>query len=270
MSHNAVASQPINLALPVGQYHPQLLVHQRPETISNFLRSYGIWQRHLLMFMLSYLREGDIFVDVGANIGYFTIYAGLRVGNTGQIHAIEPAADNAGLLAANLDLNGLSNVEIHRAAISDHCGRGTLFRSAFNSGSHSLIKKETLANGPTVPVVTLDSLLQGTRAPTLIKVDVQGAELQVLRSMEELIKAAKRKPAIIIEFSPVDLARNGHLEEFFGFIAAHGYRLRAFIANERHIVRPPQIRRATLKRIADDLIEANDPAEFDLLLVSHT
>lgn len=261
------ATEPIVLAYPVDDLHPRLLVHNRPETISNFLRAHAVWQRHVTAFITGYLRPGDVFADVGANIGYFTVYAALRVGASGLVHAVEPDADNAALLRANLDLNGLANVQVHQLAVSDSAGEAVLFRAGFNSGAHSLMQKSDLAEGPKVAVVRLDTLLDSQRPPRLVKIDVQGAEFQVLQSMSELLAAPSSKPAVIAEFSPLELARHGHLDGFFALIAEHGYNLHAFIANERRRVTPPQLRRATLRKIAEDLLAANDPAELDVLLL---
>ena len=253
----------------MGETRPRLLLHDRPETVSNFIREYGVWQRPVTTFIAGYLNEGDVFVDVGANIGYFSVYAGLCVGSSGQVHAVEPDPDNAALLTANLALNGLSNVRLHRAAVSDYCGEATLFRGNFNAGAHSLLRKDDLSAGPKVAVATLDQLLAEERQVKLIKIDVQGAEPSVLRGMQELLARCETKPGILMEFSPVDLARSGELDELFGFISRNQYSLRAFITNERAKTKPPQIRRATLRQIANDFLAVDDAAEFDILLLAH-
>ena len=103
----------------------------------------------------------------------------------------------------------------------------------------------------------------------LIKIDVQGAQIDVLRGMQEMLSSPGARPGIILEFAPGELKRNGTLDEFFDFVAHNDYSLRAFIANERPHTKPPQIRRATLRRIAEDFIAGGDPAEFDLLLLPH-
>ncbi len=262
-------AEPIRLTTKVGETYPLLRLHDRAETVSNFIRQYGVWQRPITTFLISYLKEGDVFVDVGANIGYFSVYAGLCVGQSGRVHAVEPAPDNAALLAANLELNGLSNAEVHRTAVADFTGEATLFQGEFNAGAHSLLRKGDLAPGVEVPVTTLDELLSGEPKVKLIKIDVQGAEISVLRGMKDLLSERERRPAIIMEFSPGELQRNGALEEFFHFIARNRYSLRAFIANERSRIKPPQIRRATLRQIADDFLYAKETAEFDLLLLTH-
>ena len=267
MPDTIAGSRPIALTMPVRNVLPRLIVHSRPETISNCLRMQGTWQFQIVSFITGYLTEGDVFVDIGANIGYFSVYAGLRVGSSGKVHAIEPDEDNVALLRANLQLNRLTNIQVHQLAVSDNVGEATLFRDGFNAGAHSLLPKDVLVPGPIVPVTRLDNLLEGERLPKLIKIDVQGAEMAVLRGATQLMSSDEGKPAIILEFSPLELQRNGHLTELFDFIAGNNYSLRAFIANDRGTTTPPRVRRSTLREIADNLLAANDAAEFDLLLL---
>lgn len=267
MSDTFLIDAPIELAYAVNSVFPRLHVHDHNETVSNFLRRHKIWQRQITVFIAGYLSDGDVFVDAGANIGYFSVYAGLRVGSSGKVHAVEPDEKNASLLTANLELNGLSNFTVHPTAVSDTTGEATLFRGKSNAGAHSLLQKGSLAAGPKVPVTTLDNLLRKERTPKLIKIDVQGAELNVLNGMKDLLSGGEEKPAILLEFSPIDLHRNGQLDQLFEFIKSHDYGVRAFIANERRAIMPPQIRRATLRGIANDFVKTNDAAEFDIVLI---
>ena len=259
-------NEPVLLAESVGGTRPRLMLHDRRETISNFLRAFGVWQRPILAFMMTYLKEGDVFVDVGANLGYFSVYAALCVGASGRVHAVEPDPDNAALLAANIVLNGLSNVRLHQTAVSDFCGDAPFFHDRFNAGGHSLLDKGDLSAGPNVTVTTVDRLLAGEPKAKLIKIDVQGAEMGVLRGMQERLTAWEPKPVIIVEFSPLDLVRRRELDAFFAFVAENHYALHPFFVNERARTMPPQIRRATLRQIAEDFIEVNNAAEFDVLL----
>jgi FkbM family methyltransferase len=262
-------SEPFLLTLPVAGRRPRLHLHDQGETVSNFIRGHGVWQRPLTSFLLNYLKPDDVFVDVGANLGYFTVYAGLAVGAGGKVLAVEPDERNAALLLQNAELNGLSNVQLHRTAVADFIGEAPLFRGDFNAGAHSLIHKDDLnAEETSVPVTTLDRLLAQEPRVKLIKVDVQGAEVAVLRGLEGYLAAAEAKPGITLEFSPLELSRRDELDAIIDFIARHGYSLRAFIANERATTRPPQIRRATLQQIARDFIEVEDNAEFDILLLA--
>ena len=257
------------LAVPARGIHPRIKLHNRPETISNFIRLFGSWQTPIINFMNNYLKDGDVFIDVGANIGYFSIYASLIVGNTGKVHAIEPDSANIDLLLENISLNHIDNIELHRTAVSDFQGQATLFRGDYNAGAHSLLQKSELKPGSQVPVTTLDDLLKNERTPKLIKIDVQGVEVSVLLSMKELLSSRESKPAILLEFSAFELQRNAQLNELFQFIEEHNYILHAFIVNEGPNVVPPQIRRATLRQIADDLLAQKSKGEFDILLLPH-
>lgn len=263
-------SESFTLTLAVAGRRPQLRLHDQGETVSNFIRGHGVWQRPLTSFLINYLQPDDVFVDVGANLGYFTVYAGLAVGAGGKVLAVEPDERNAALLTANAELNGLRNVQLHRTAVADFTGEAPLFRGSFNAGAHSLIHKDDLdAEEATVPVTTLDRLLAQETKVKLIKIDVQGTEVAVLRGLEGYLAATGFRPGITLEFSPLELSRRGELDYVIDFIARHGYSLRAFIANERATTRPPQIRRATLLQIARDLVEVGDNAEFDVLLLAH-
>jgi FkbM family methyltransferase len=267
MPDTIAATEPITLAYPVDGVHPRLLVHSRAETISNFVRDHRAWQRHITVFLSTHLRPGDVFVDVGANIGYFSVYAGLRVGARGKVHAIEPDQDNLSLLSANVALNRLSNVQVHPLAASYRNGEAPLFRGTFNRGAHSLLPQGGLSEGPAVPLVRLDELLAEGPTPRLIKIDVQGADLEVLRGATGLLGRPAEKPGIILEFSPLTLQRNGLLEELFDFITRNDYSLRAFITNASGRVIPPQLRWSTLREIANDFVATSDAAEFDILLL---
>lgn len=259
--------RPITLALEAGGKFPCLYLHQRPETISILLRAHRVWQREVTLFLRHYLRNGDVFVDVGANIGYFTVYAGLCVGSGGQVHAVEPDGQNVQLLEANTVLNTLANVRVHHTALADSSCNATLFRHADNAGAHSLRQAPGLAEGPCVAVSRLDELLAGQRSPRLIKIDVQGAEVPVLRGAAGLLGSQGERPAIILEFAPAALERAGEIDELFAFIETHHFSLHAFIANSGPSVVPPPIRRATLREIARDFVTTGHNAEFDLLLL---
>lgn len=258
---------PVELAYEVGTIRPRLFLHDRQETISNGIRRLGIWQFPITAFIVAYLRRGDVFVDVGANIGYFSVFAALAVGPDGKVHAVEPEPANLALLQKNLELNGLSNVEVHAVAASDRSGQATLYRDGFNSGGHSLLQKPQVQNTTSVSVTTLDALLDTKGSPRLIKIDVQGSEVDVLKGMSELLRRDGSKPGLIVEFAPTALAKRNQLAELFELLAVADYQIYPFIANERSTLMPPQVRRATLQEIANDFIAGNNDAEFDLLLL---
>lgn len=154
------------------------------------------------------LKEGDYVVDVGANVGAYTLLAARLVGPTGRVIAIEPTPSTVHALRTSIALNGLSNlVETHALALGRSDGEGELHCEA-TSGHNSLLPS---ASGGTesvaVEVKRGDTLLKQLR-PALIKIDVEGWELDVLEGLGKLITGANG-PSLVIEYSPEHVARRG-------------------------------------------------------------
>jgi FkbM family methyltransferase len=145
------------------------------------------------------LKAGDIVVDAGAHAGFFTTYAAEKVGPTGHVHAFEPEADNFELLCQNTE--GYPNVGCYPWALWS----GTALRPlslSHSSAEHSLVYERLGRKVQEVRCVALDSvafdyMLERRRPVTFMKIDVEGAELQVLRGAEQTILASR--PYIAIE-----------------------------------------------------------------------
>lgn len=131
-----------------------------------------------------------VFVDVGAHIGKYSVLAGLMLQDHGRILAIEPDPANFAQLEANLLLNRLVNVRPRNNGCWSEDGVRTLFRSPGNLGAHSFVAARGGGQIP-VQVRTLDGLLheEGMNEIDLIKLDVEGAELEVLRGARETLEA---------------------------------------------------------------------------------
>jgi len=147
------------------------------------------------------MRPGATVVDVGANIGYNTVYASRRVGPTGRVVAIEPAADNVGVLRENIAWNGLENVVVHAVA----AGRADEVRNLFLRGDTSAVNSlfpesvyAAVTNIEPVRVAPLDDLVDVD--PDLVKIDVEGAELEVLAGMTRLLRGSAIR--LIVEWHP--------------------------------------------------------------------
>ena len=157
------------------------------------------YEPHVSRTLRSLLRAGDTFVDVGANIGVHVAEAARIVGPHGRVVAVEPNSENCRLLLLTLDKNRLRNVTLVPTALSDR-GDWTWFST--HIGSNGGVRKgeiEALVQGfgSVVPVRRLDDVApERTR---LIKIDVEGAEISVLRSGLESIR--KDRPFVIMEFS---------------------------------------------------------------------
>jgi FkbM family methyltransferase len=155
----------------------------------------------------SNVKENDIVVDVGANIGYFTL---LMAKNNSRVFSYEPAPDNFKILQKNVHQNNFSqNVTLHNTAVSNFIGTSKLYLQEKHTGGHQLgFDRFQTNNSIEVPVTKLD-----LDRIDFAKIDVEGSELNVLKGMKVLPKK------LLIEFSPQKLQNNGtKLEDFFKFI----------------------------------------------------
>lgn len=137
------------------------------------------------------LKDGDFVVDVGANIGYFTLLASKIVGESGGVFAFEPSEENIKSLLRNVNLNEFAykNTWAYEFAIGDHMGVDTFYLSSRESARHSLIKTKEHDQQTNVQVVMLDHVIAGIKKPIrLLKTDTEGNELAVLIGAREIIK----------------------------------------------------------------------------------
>jgi FkbM family methyltransferase len=170
------------------------------------------------------LKEGDVFLDIGANIGYFTLLASSLVKNSGKVIVVEPNPQNLQLIYSSLLENRVSSVAIYPYAASDKAAILRFVTVGSNGGvvnAHLTSQQHTLL----VPAVVLDEVLKNEIKIDLVKIDVEAHEPAVIRGMEQLIK--RLRPKIITEFHPWAMEIN-NLEPpvaYLNQIFALGYRV---------------------------------------------
>lgn len=163
------------------------------------------------------------FVDVGAHIGLLTLAAARAVGSSGRIYAFEPTPLTYRLLTTTLAINSLANVETRRCAVGAAAGRATFHVSEILGHSSLYDLNESNTSEVEVEVAALDELLPQGERIDLVKIDVEGAELDVLKGMKRVI-VENPEVAVIAEFGPSHLRRTGvKVEEWFAAFAAHGF-----------------------------------------------
>lgn len=161
------------------------------------------------------VRPGMIAVDVGANLGLHTLGLARAVGPSGRVHALEPEPRNCTLLSRAVREAGLAQVCVHRMAAAEAPDTLTLHLSPVNRGDHRVVADDGPRRALTVSAVALDALLAGEPRIDFVKIDVQGAEVAVLRGLRETLQ---RCPALtmLCELSPDLLRRAGvGAAEFF-------------------------------------------------------
>ncbi|MFQ5748503.1 MAG: FkbM family methyltransferase [Planctomycetota bacterium] len=182
------------------------------EVITPVLVHEGRWEPQETRVLLDTLQPCMTFVDVGANLGYYSVLASRRVGPQGKVLALEPAPRTHRLLTWNLADNGCRNAEAHQVALADReGGRRELVLSKTNPGDHHLAGPAGGSPAGTrtvsVPLITLDRILAGRRVDVL-KLDTQGAEAGIFRGMRATL-AANPGLVVVTEFWPHGLRRAG-------------------------------------------------------------
>ena len=179
---------------------------QYGETLGRGALFLGGLERAEVGFVARSLCEGDWAVDVGANVGLFTIAMGRAVGPSGHILAVEPVSETVRRLRENLALNGLENVTVLEAALGATNGQTTLHLAddpAFPSTA-AVAGGHTVVGARSVRLVTLDHYWAHAGSPPvrLVKVDVEGSELEVLKGAINLLSTCK--PMLLLEANGVD------------------------------------------------------------------
>ena len=158
------------------------------------------WEPDIAAVIQAKLKPGNVFVDVGANIGYFSMLSASIVGKRGKVISFEPIKRLAEQIRFSADYNHFKNIDIENLAMGSIPAVMTLEIMPGNVGGSSLVKQINSGQSEVVNVSTLDEELKNYDRIDLIKIDVEGYEFQVLKGAENIIKSCK--PEIILEFSP--------------------------------------------------------------------
>jgi len=205
-------SPPVPLQIPGLSVPLQLHIHgEQDRYVSHRIRQEGIWEPYESALLLSLLQEGGVFVDVGANIGYFSILAASVVGERGAVFAFEPDPANFRLLQANIELNDYRDIiSAVEAGLAATAGNGQLFLSEDNFGDHQIYAAGERRSRLPITLHNGSHYLAGqvTRVD-LLKVDTQGSEYQVMVGLLPLLQRLPYVPRIIIELTPLSLRQAG-------------------------------------------------------------
>ncbi|MCX6719016.1 MAG: FkbM family methyltransferase [Candidatus Taylorbacteria bacterium] len=146
------------------------------------------------------IKEGMTVLDVGANIGVYTLKVANLVGPTGRVWAFEPDQNNYSSLTKNVNTNRYGNVTLINKAVADKTGTSRLFISEENRGDHRIFSSDEQRISVPIEIVALDDIFLREKID-FIKMDIQGAEYLALTGMSELIQR-NRDIVILIEFAP--------------------------------------------------------------------
>lgn len=258
---------PVPLRIP-GVPRLRLRVHQEGDDyISRRITEQGVWEPYETSLLTSILRPGAVFVDVGANIGYFSVIAARLVGDSGMVFAFEPGRENCELLRDNLELNDCRHVvTVVEAGLALAAGRGRLYLSADNAGDHQIFAGGDGRDHQGVKLLNGSDYLRGRLSRMdLLKVDVQGAEYAVLAGLLPLLQELPRPPVMIVELTPLSLRQAGSSGRgLVELLATLGQPLYIIDHIEHRLAACPA---AELAKWCDDVDAVTDDAGFMNILV---
>jgi len=173
--------------------------------------------------MKEILKPGQVVIDIGANIGYYAFLEAKRVGESGRVYCLEPAPENFNLLQKNVVANQYNNMEVFNAAAGAETGTGTIYLSKSHN-QHALVSENVSGSAGSAPVMiySLDDFLKGKPDPDLIRMDVEGLELDILKGMKSML--AQKKPLkLFIEVHGFFLKEK--VREFFTILKVEGFKI---------------------------------------------
>lgn len=201
---------------------PGYQLHFSPSNLAEQLWVDSSQRRHALAFFRRYLRAGDVVADIGANIGDVAIVCARAAGPRGSVHAFEPHPRVFGWLGQNVELNGLANVHMTNTALGERDGALDIS----NDRRDDMNRVLPAGGGISVPVRRLDDLLEGAERVDLLKIDVEGFELFVLRGAPRVLE---RTHAVYIEVGVEHFREFGYsCAEVFALLTSNGFALYRF------------------------------------------
>ncbi len=213
---------------------------ERPSVQHLYSRLYFVYKRRLearaTAALMTWIVPGSTVIDVGANIGFFTIDFARRVGPTGHVVAFEPGHRNVETLRWNLGRAKVGNVVVVAAALADRSGPGSLYLNPSHPADHRIFAGAVARAYEAVPLVTFDDYVNVAPLASpisLIKIDVQGAEMKVLRGMTDTL-ARFSSAALLVEYTPAALTEaEDSPEALLDFFRSRGYRPHTFAEGTR-------------------------------------
>jgi FkbM family methyltransferase len=196
-------------------------------------------------FLNDFLRDGETFVDIGANIGLFTLIASQQTGRNGQVYSFEPCTRTYQRLVKNIELNGITNTKCFQIALSDHTGQVEMNVSLDGYDAWNSIAKPTAGEKfavETVKSVKWDDFAREHNLMgrvSLMKIDVEGWESHVLSGGSECF-GRKDAPVLQIEFTDEASQSAGTTcQALYHQLEGFGYRLYIYEEKSKQLIPDP-------------------------------
>lgn len=205
----------------------------------------GRFENAELDFIKHYLNKNDVFIDIGANSGLFTIIGAEAVGPQGKVYAFEPVKKTFSRLSENVRLNGFENVTLFNAGLSDTDGELEMHTSAEGFDAWNSFGTPTAGskfNREKVPVFSMDSWLNSEKVSevALIKIDVEGWECNVLTGGKSFF-SSENAPDLLVEFTEENCKNAGFTcSGLYDQLFAYGYKMFRFNMEKKRLIHEPR------------------------------
>ncbi|MFC1498906.1 FkbM family methyltransferase [Verrucomicrobiota bacterium] len=194
---------------------------------------FNVYEVNEIRLLRGLLKPGDVFLDVGANIGFYSLIASLCTGPEGSVYSFEPDKDIFRKLCGHIELNSSNNVRAYNIALADYDGEGFLCEKLEENSGWTHLVDCAGDDSRKVSAVKLDTFLRDNPVDkiTLIKIDVEGYELEVLKGAQDILE--KYMPEIIIELNSNALRRNKTEPiEVIKCLKSYGYEIKEISKNK--------------------------------------
>lgn len=206
-----------------------LKVWNNDTCVGIFLLTKGEYEPFETKIIRQVAKDSNCFLDVGANVGYYTVQVAKLVS---QVYAFEPDREIRELLCENIELNSLSNVDVYDLALAADTREVQFFHSTLHRGKSAIATDEIPSY--TVKAVKLDDQVGSFKlVPDLIKVDIEGAEIDFLYGAKEFLSSNKAPIQLFVEYNPDSLAKFGYEpQEMISILQDYGFTMK--ILDEIH------------------------------------
>jgi FkbM family methyltransferase len=201
------------------------------DLVTQTILTQGIWEAQETSFITNNLKPGDVFVDVGAHVGYYSLLAAKLVGETGKVIAVEPNPPTIVRLEKDISLNPFKNILVQKVACTEKETTMKFFQATLENTGNSSLNQSNAKDSTEITVqgVPLDKIVDslGIKRVDVVKIDVEGAEMSVLGGMTNII--ATYHPKFAVELKD-DLLKNmgSSLAAAKALFISDGYTLQAF------------------------------------------
>lgn len=196
----------------------------------------GIFEEFETELAKKHVKEGDVVLDIGANIGYYTLIFAKLVGPKGRVYAFEPDPYNFALLKKNVEMNRYKNVILIQKAVSNKKEKARLYMNKENKGDSRIFNSHDGSNSIEIESIRLDDYFKDHDVKIdFIKMDIEGSEGVLLEGMPNLLKKNK-KIKIVTEFWPYGLEMSGtKSKDYIKSLTNHGFTLYSLNEQKKRI-----------------------------------